>query len=232
MKLDHVVYFTKKAPTEIVKEQQNFDWHTVVGGSHENWGTHNALMYLKNAYVEWLSVEVEEIALASNHPLVKLLLYDIINGESWGTICLSVADIEHFNGQLIEKGFHTSGVIDAERKTVRGDIRKWKMLFIEQEPSELLPFPFFIEWEKDEASRFDELRNDGTISPDNEALEVSDCLFSVNEPEKTARSWASILGAELIENHVLSLQNCELKFIGKSSRELKERLIDVSIHHR
>ena len=57
MKLDHVVYFTNKAPAKIVAEQQASGRHAVVGGRHEQWGTHNALLYTKNAYIEWLSVE-------------------------------------------------------------------------------------------------------------------------------------------------------------------------------
>ena len=78
MKLDHVVYFTnRKHLHEIVAEQQNERNHAVVGGSHEKWGTHNALMYMKNAYIEWLSVEKMEIAEQADHPLTRLLLHDL-----------------------------------------------------------------------------------------------------------------------------------------------------------
>ena len=51
--------------------------HAVVGGRHEKWGTHNALLYTKNAYIEWLSVEKMEIAEQADHPLTKLLLHDL-----------------------------------------------------------------------------------------------------------------------------------------------------------
>ena len=130
VKLDHVVYFTDKTPKGMVAEQRAAGRHAVIGGSHEKWGTHNALMYVKNAYVEWLSVEHLAIAEQANHPLTEQLLHD---GEGWGTICLSVVGIEKFNEEVNNKGFRTSGVLKAERKTVGGEIRKWKMLFIEQQ---------------------------------------------------------------------------------------------------
>ena len=55
MKLDHVVYFTGKELNRIVEEQRSQGRHAVIGGRHEQWGTHNALLYVKNAYVEWLA---------------------------------------------------------------------------------------------------------------------------------------------------------------------------------
>ena len=74
MKLDHVVYFTEKAPEEMVAEQQAVDSHAVVGGSHEKWGTHNALLYMKNAYIEWLSVEKYGHCRKGRSSVEKLLL--------------------------------------------------------------------------------------------------------------------------------------------------------------
>ncbi|MBO1913185.1 VOC family protein, partial [Microvirga sp. 3-52] len=134
------------------------------------WGTHNALMYVRNAYIEWLSVENKHIAEKSDHQLVNLLLRDVSGGDAWGTICLTVDNIESFDTNIRARGYQTSGVIHAERKTARGDSRKWKMLFINQQPSANLPLPFFIEWEKGDEARLTELREDGTILPDNEKL--------------------------------------------------------------
>lgn len=231
IKLDHVVYFTEKTPTEIVEEQNNLGWHAVIGGKHESWGTENALMYMRNAYIEWLSVEDEEIAKNSNHQLVELLLGDLLKGEAWGTVCFSVQGIDRFNDKVIEAGYRTSGVLDAERKTAKGAIRKWKMLFIEQEPSDLLPLPFFIEWEKGDVARFEELRMDGTILPDNEKLEVTECLFSVNDPVKSTAEWGALLSAKISKENTINLPNITLKFIKREYQESKERLTEVVIEH-
>lgn len=231
MKLDHVVYFTKQSPTDIVVEQRKLGWYTVVGGSHTQWGTYNALMYVNNAYIEWLSLESEQIAVKCENPLVQLYLYDRNDGEGWGTVCFSVKGIEDFNQQLINKGYTTSGVLNAERTTVQGDTRKWRMVFIEQEPSDALPYPFFIEWEKDEQTRWDELRQDGTLVKSNERLEITDCLFSVENAEETTNQWSTLLGVKKTEDTVIELSNCRMKFIDGASRGKKERLADISIEH-
>lgn len=232
MKLDHVVYFTEKTPIEVVEAQGELGWHTVVGGSHKKWGTYNALMYVNNAYVEWLALENEEIATASDNPLIQLYLHDIKDNEGWGTICCSVDGIAGFNEQLIEKGYSTSGVLNAERLTTQGDLRKWKMLFIKQEPTNALPYPFFIEWEMEEEERVADLRMNGTLSKENERLEVAECLFYVADAERTAAEWAKLLGLGQVENTVLHLPNCRLKFIEGMNGNLKERLADVPIQNR
>lgn len=183
IKLDHVVYFTKKSPKEIVDIQQKLGHHAVVGGSHEKWGTCNALMYISNAYVEWLSVERLEVAKKASHPLTDLLLYDLENGDGWGTICLSVNDIDQFNLDLRKMGFKTSGILDAERKTPEGKVRKWKMLFINQSTMDELPMPFFIQWEQEENERLAELRADGTFPLYQQNIRIKECIFKVNDPD-------------------------------------------------
>lgn len=222
VKLDHVVYFTAKSPEEVVKEQKEVGKHAVIGGSHENWGTYNALMYVKNAYVEWLSVEQMDIAKGANHPLIEQLLYD---DEGWGTICLSVDNIEAFNEELQNKGLQTSGVLKAERKTLSGEIRRWKMLFVNQPVSEQLPMPFFIEWEEPEEVRLKKLRADGTISPENERLEIKKCIFGVNDPAREVSIWSDLLAVGA-DDFQISLPNVVLKFIEKKG---KERLAEVLI---
>ena len=230
IKLDHVVYFTEKPPKMIIEEQNEIGWHTVIGGSHEKWGTHNALMYMKNAYIEWLSVENKEIAEKSGHQLVELLLEDVREGEGWGTMCLSVNRLETFNEKIRAAGYQTSGVIQAERKTVNGNIRKWKMLFVNQKPSENLPFPFFIEWEKGETERYNELRTEGTILLDNEKLAITECVLSVKDPVVAINEWAKLLSITPSGN-TLKLPNAKLKFVGIESDVNKERLVEVVVEH-
>lgn len=230
VKLDHVVYFTGKSPDEVVNEQKNMGWHAVIGGSHEKWGTHNALMYVENAYIEWLSVENKHIAENAGHQLVNLLLRDISDGEAWGTICLSVDDLDAFNTNIQVAGYETSGVIQAERKTVTGNVRRWKMLFVNQQPSTDLPLPFFIEWEKDDEERFNELRDDGTILLDNEKLAITECVFGVKDPAEAVAEWASLLSSTYSEN-IIGLPNVDLKFIERELEVKEERLVEVVIEH-
>ena len=188
-------------------------------------------MYVQNAYIEWLSVAYEEIAEKSNHQLVEQLLHDLPDGENWGTVCCSVRGIDKFNEEIRAAGYQTSGVLDAERKTINRDIVKWKMLFIEQEVSDALPLPFFIEWEKDDVTRFNDLREDGMILPDNEKIRVTECLFSVNDPSKVAAEWRALLSGGTSEENVIVLPNVIFKFIQNEFRNNRERLIDVVIEH-
>ena len=222
MKLDHVVYFTNRTPEEWVAEQ-----HAVIGGRHEHWGTHNALKYVSNAYVEWLAVERPDVADKVEHPLTKLLLHDLEDGEGWGTICLSVDHIEQFNEEIENKGFRTSGVLDAERRTADGQLRKWKMLFVDQPVSDELPMPFFIEWEEAEAVRFAKLRQDGTISAANEKLAITECVFSVEDPLKETAEWAILLSQKVGDANDIALPNVVLKFVEHKGG--KDRLNDVVI---
>ena len=227
MRLDHVVYFTKKVPEQIVAEQQKLGRHAVVGGHHEKWGTQNALLYTRNAYVEWLSVERMDIAKQAGHPLTDLLLYDLKAGEGWGAICISVKDIESFNGEIKNKGFRTSGVFNAQRKTPDGQLRKWKMLFAEQPELNKLPLPFFIQWEEAEEVRFAKLRKDGVILPANEKSEITECIFNVDDSLNEISKWANLLSQKISASGNIVLPNVVLKFI--KNKGGKERLSDVVI---
>ncbi|MEO6813717.1 MAG: VOC family protein [Ginsengibacter sp.] len=228
MKLDHVVYFTNSTPLQIVAEQQKLGRHAVVGGHHEKWGTQNALMYSYNAYVEWLSVERKDIAKKASHPLTDLLLYDLETGEGWGTLCISVEGIEQFNLEIKKKGFLTSGVFAAERKTPEGQVRKWRMLFIDQPLLDQLPLPFFIEWEEAENVRFAKLRKDGVFLAANENLEIRECVFRVEDPSKEIIKWANLLSQKISDFNLIILSNVVFKFI-TPSKNGKERLSDLII---
>ncbi len=227
MKLDHAVYFTKKTSEVVVEEQRELGNHAVVGGRHEKWGTHNALMYMGNAYIEWLSVEQLEIAKNVDHPLTKLLLHDLEDGDGWGTICLSVENIESFNMEIENKGFKTSGVLEAERKTTDGRLRKWKMLFVNQPISNELPYPFFIEWDEPESSRLATLRLDGTINSSSEQVEIKECVFHVSDPLRETAEWAILLSRKIGDADQIELDNVLLRFIEKEG--LKDRLAEVKL---
>lgn len=225
LKLDHVVYFTNKSPEEVVAEQREKGKHAVVGGRHESWGTHNALMYVKNAYVEWLSVERPELAFEVDHPLTRLLLHDINEKEGWGTICLSVNDIGTFCEEIENKGFKTSGVLDAQRRTTTGELKKWKMLFVDQPISNDLPYPFFIEWEEDDEVRYAKLQEEGTLIQENEKLSVEECVFHVEDPLRETGEWAVLLSQKVGDHDDIELENVRLRFVGHTGG--KDRLHDV-----
>lgn len=222
LELDHVVYFSKASPMENVNAFE----HTVVGGQHKQWGTANALKYTGNSYIEYLSVQDKDFAAKTNHPLPTLLLHDLEHGEGWGTICFRTNTIDELNKKFLNEGWQTSGVIDAERETSTGFIRKWKMLFIDQEVSSDLPNPFFIQWEEPLEMRMKSLKEEGTITLENQKLSIARCDFTVRDPEKVVEKWSEFLNLIPLGN-TLVLPNTELHFI-KSSDKL-ERLRNVYV---
>ena len=222
IELDHVVYFSEQPPEILAKEREG----TSIGGRHKHWGTVNALTYTRDSYIEYLSVEDAGIARNANHPLINLLLNDLEEGEGWGTICFRTADIQQLNERLQEEGWETSGVLEAERETSSGFIRKWKMLFIEQAVTDELPYPFFIEWDESFEDRMRSLREDGTIKAVNENLHIARCIIHVHDPAAKVEKWAKLLGMK-VKGHSLLLPNTVLVF--EESAGEKERLNEVKL---
>ncbi|MGH2318881.1 VOC family protein [Planococcus sp. SE5232] len=216
MELDHIVHFVRQTPQKATAEWQQKGFHAAIGGRHEKWGTFNALLYLKDCYIEWLTVEKAEIASQANHPLTRLLLHDQVG---FGTICVRTAAIKKLDEELRDRGVKTSGVLDAERRTEAGQLIKWKMLFIEEEISARLPCPFFIEWQETDEQRYRKLRDTGAIEASNETLAIGRCVFGVRDPEETAAAWRKILGGSL------ELENCRIEF--RKTDQPQERLEEV-----
>lgn len=228
MKLDHVVYFTDLTPDEIVRQQRGEGRHAVTGGSHSQWGTYNALLYTRNGYVEWLSVEDLETAKKSDQLLTRLLLHDLKDRPGWGTLCFSTHNITRLNTTLKDKGYQTSGVISAKRETPEGRVKRWKMLFINEPVTDHLPLPFFIEWEEPEKERYAILKEEKTINASNERLEITKCIFDVHSPEKELLRWSDVLSVAPLTETSIRLEEVIFQFNQIKTRQT-ERLQQVII---
>lgn len=224
--LDHVVYFTKKTPAEIAQEVSVEGIHPVEGGQHLQWGTHNALLYTKNSYIEYLSVENEEVTKQSTHPLMKQLLNDLQFREGFGSVCLRSYNLEEQNKYFQKLGYRTSGILESERKTKSGAIRKWKMLFIDHKIDKKLPYPFFIQWDTSDNERYELLREDGTIKPENEQLVITKCIFEVEDVNRKMTHWSRLLSLP-IKGNQLKLGNTVFEF--RESKDAVERLQSIEI---
>ncbi|WP_245894467.1 VOC family protein [Planomicrobium soli] len=214
--LDHIVHFVDENPQEAVNHWKELGFQAVVGGQHLKWGTHNALFYVKDCYIEWLAVENVDIANGANHPLTKLLLHDKLG---FGTICLRTEAIEEVDKRLQAHGFDTSGVLQAERRTSTGKLIQWQMLFVEEEVSNQLPSPFFIQWQEDDPVRLENLRKSGALLTENEVLEIEKCILGVHDVAASTEKWTRLLGGKL------NLANCRIEF--KATDRGKERLEKV-----
>ena len=224
--LDHVVYFTKKKPIDIVNEITIEGIHPVIGGQHLQWGTYNAVFYTKNSYIEWLAVENLDIAKTTTQPLVQQLLYDIDDGEGYKALCLRSENLEKIDRYIRKLGYRTTGILPSERKTADGQIIKWKMLFIKHQLGDSLPYPFFIEWEQSLEERQKMLKDDGTIQKDNEELRIEKCIFNVKDVQQKLTQWSRLLSLPTIGN-TLRLKNTI--FVFEKLQEGKERLQTIDI---
>lgn len=216
MKFDHVIHIIEETPEQAVNFWRQQNLHAVIGGRHEKWGTRNALMCGKDSYIEWLALENREIAESADHPLTQLLLH---NGPGFGTICFRVDSIGELENRLTGLGFQTSGILDGSRQTADGRLIEWKMLFVDVEPSDRLPYPFFIEWNESDEERYVGLRAAGAITTANENSEIERCIFGVEDVEQTSREWKKLLGGSL------QLPNCLIEFRKQAGN--KERLEEV-----
>ena len=217
MKLDHIVYFTREDVKSVVHEQRAKGNQVVAGGQHENWGTANALLYTDNVYIEWLTVEDQEKAqvAAVDQPLIAQYFHDQQYGDGWATVCFSVEDMEQWKDELDNKGFATTDIMNASRKTEDGVLLRWKMLFIEQDVSNKLPYPFFIEWEESEAQRQTRLERTGARTEIHKRQQISECVFHVEDPLRETGEWAVLLSQKVGDSNDIRIGDVVLRFIEK-----------------
>lgn len=227
MKLDHIVYFTHESVQNVVKEQRARGNQVVAGGQHENWGTANALLYTSNVYIEWLTVEDQEKAqvAAADQPLIAQYFYDQTQGDGWATVCFSVEDMEQWKKELDNKGFTTTKILHASRKTEEGTVLRWKMLFIDQPVSTELPYPFFIEWEESEIQRQGRLEKTGARTDIHTKQRISECVFHVEDPLRETGEWAVLLSKKVGDTDDIQIGDVLLRFVEKTATT--QRLAEI-----
>ncbi|UQD53793.1 VOC family protein [Bacillus methanolicus] len=190
LELDHVVHFLNRHPIEAVNLLKNHGYHAVMGGRHENWGTHNSLFYNGLSYVEFLAIEDQHKANETDNPLVQQLTKDIRNGEGVGQICLRTNNISVLKQTIRKRGFNTSEIFEGSRRREDESVIRWKMLFILEK--NFMPFPFFIEWEQTDEERLHELKKLRMITEDQENRSIKSVSYTVHNAEKAAKKWSKL----------------------------------------
>src|SRR5699024_1355106 len=159
------------------------------------------------------------------------LLKDLEKGEGWGTLCFSVQGMVDFQKEVREKGFSTSPIFDAQRKTPEGKILRWKMLFIDSPKRSALPYPFFIEWEESEKDRIQHLKTQGSITAKNEELEVKSCFLNSKNPIKDCQAWKKLLDIKSTKKQIFHLNDVTFHFV-QAEEKKRVRLNKVIIDQR
>ncbi|MBD7937737.1 VOC family protein [Cytobacillus sp. Sa5YUA1] len=190
MKLDHIVHFINRSPQEIVDHLSVMNIKAVKGGRHEKWGTYNSLLYLNSSYIEFLAIENKATAVQSENPLIQQAVQDLATFEGLGQVCFRTENIEVLKQELNEKGYKTYPIFPGERMRSDGQLIRWKMLFLQAKRK--VPFPFFIQWEQDDHTRYEEFKTLGMIDQQLIHTKVKDIVYHVESPEETAEEWCEL----------------------------------------
>jgi len=197
VELDHIVNFLKKDPGKAVYDWEAYGLKAIPGGNHQVWGTWNSLMYFGLTYIEFLSINSEEKAAQSDNPLIVQLTKDLENYEGLGQICFRTTNIISVKNKLRKLGYSVTQIYNGERKRSDGLVIRWKMLFIDSENG--LPYPFFIEWEKNNDDRWLDFKKMGVWNKWQEKASVEEIQYVVKDSKVAAKDWGRLFGSDVVD---------------------------------
>ena len=162
-KLDHIVHFVSNLE-EAMEQLKNQGLHDVIGGKHDQWGTHNALCYFDSSYIELISIyDHEKFQQASLVPFSLHETYAKNHYENGLTrVALSTTTIEDDAKKFQQLGFRVSGPECFSRTRPDGSVVSWQSLHVGSDELQL-DLPFFIQWDEPEQQRVQQLQSLRTI---------------------------------------------------------------------
>ena len=122
------------------------------GGAHTGLGTHNSIVRFGVDYLELLAIRDEEEALrarSSTSPIVERIR---TGRGGLASFALATADIDRDAARFREHGLVAVGPFAMERLRADGRRLSWRLLVPEGD-SWGRPWPFFIQWDQDDATR-------------------------------------------------------------------------------
>ncbi|HYK98432.1 MAG TPA: VOC family protein [Candidatus Acidoferrales bacterium] len=122
------------------------------GGSHTGLGTHNALIRFGVDYLELLAVRDEAEALRARSSTSSVVERIRSGNGGLASFALATADIERDAARFRERGLSAVGPFAMERMRPDGHKLSWRLLVPNGE-SWGKPWPFFIQWDQDDATR-------------------------------------------------------------------------------
>ncbi|MDF2681422.1 MAG: hypothetical protein K0R47_2612 [Brevibacillus sp.] len=196
LSLDHIVHFLHRTPAAATEQFRLLGYHAVAGGRHVRWGTWNSLSYFGLSYVEFLAVELTELAKESDNPLIRQLVEEQGRGEGFGQIALRTRQMDQWATELREKGLQVTGPVAGSRTRDDGTVIRWRMLFSEDPQGSQVP-PFLIEWQESDEERVKDLKNRGMIADHpNGAESIQSVGYAVAKLDEAAKQWERWFGWE------------------------------------
>lgn len=161
--VDHVIHVVKDPHGTRRDFEDALGWHTVRGGEHPMWGTHNTLAYFGLFYIEWIGVTNETIA--SQSEFGQNVLRGLEQGEGVIQFALRTRDMDSIAESWRRQGIAFDGPFPAQRARPDGSLVRWRMLFPEQVQNQFL-IPFVIEWDEPDVVRKADLAARGALLPE------------------------------------------------------------------
>lgn len=199
LKWDHLVHYVN----DLDKPVELFGDHGLVafrGGSHKAWGTYNSLSYFGLTYIEFLGIENLELAKATEHNrVVKDAVNLLPEHEVLSRVVIRTDDIEELAASLGAAGLSLSPIMDGKRLDNKGRLIEWRMMTIDGDFGGLV-YPFVIQWSGTDEERLERMTSSGIIGPHPAGhAEIVRAVFSVSDPEATAKHWGTLFGLAVTE---------------------------------
>jgi hypothetical protein len=193
VRLDHVVH----AAADLDRAAETFrhlGFHVVPGGSHPQWGTHNALIYFDLTYIELVAVQDRSAATGTDFGggVLATLRRE---GEGPATVALEPADIGHVAAQLNQRGLTVNGPQPGSRRRPDGSVVSWQ---IAMPP---WPRPFLIQWDTAADERRADLASRGALDAHSlgAGLRLRQVAWAVDDLVAAAAELAGVYGLKIGE---------------------------------
>jgi hypothetical protein len=221
VKWDHLVHYVNDLSKSIEVFGEN-GLAAFKGGSHKDWGTYNALSYFGLTYLEFLGIENDELAKASEHNIVvRDAVKTLPEHEQLSRVVLRTDDIDQVAASLHAAGLSLSPILDGKRLDNEGRLIEWRMMTIDGD-FEGLVYPFIIQWSGTDDERLERLTSSGVIKPHPAGqVDIKRAVFYVSNPAAVANHWGSLFGLAVTEldNNTFILQIGDKSFVFKQGDE-------------
>lgn len=219
---DHLVLFLNK-PEEAIANLNLMGIHAVKGGRHQSWGTYNTLTYFGLSYIEFLGIENSAIAMQQEeNRLITQIVEQLAEAKQEGParIAIRTNDIEKLASKFKEDGVKVYGPLPGERVRADGVIIKWSLLFPEASANELC-LPFFIQWEKSDGERLEELDEQGLLDSHFIGKPVMESVgFVVKDLGLTTAKWGGMLNLNQSEEFFDETLNAQCRILDLAGTKL------------
>ena len=189
---DHIVHLTKN-PDKAMLAFNQLGFNAIQGGKHPNWGTHNRLCYFEGLrYIEWIGMKDRKVAEVSDNLLIQQIVADSRHGEGFSQLAFRTNEMDKLAVCFKEKGLPVIGPVAGSRKREDGSILKWSMLFIHEENTNDLRYPFFIQWGEPDDFRLKEMET--LLQHKASSPQFTSISFMVKDQQSAVEKFRSLFG--------------------------------------